>query len=924
MEYNADTDYVLPDHTFRTPSIASSMSTANTTLTRSTSSSSTLTRNASKLSDSRPASMAVEESQSLYQNVGHDDQPKIDFKSIYGVFVETKPRSGSSTPAQTSRPTSVAAQEFGGQYLPFDPAPAKAATIARPSNVAPSQPQKKNVPPPAGEGRPRPPVPSVTANSEFGGQYVEADELTPAKSGVRPGPPASLQRTQSQKSTPAPIGAGKPRPMSTAGIVTVNEDFGGQYVPPDELKPAKPITPASRSVQPPIPASQDFGGQYMPFAPAAVKVEPDFGGFYQNILKPVSTREQPKPTPALHEVAEQGMYEAESPDMKRRQPPLSDVAEQGMYELDSPVAKRKAAPGPRSSHPQEEQEIYSDFREVPNALKKGPSLPSQPPISQPLHQVEEDIYGYENQKPTKPATTASLSFSAELSSSPAQPAHFQDTLGEDIYGYENQKSTPRAAPVVTPQSAIPQPVPQTSTSHFPSAPLHSAHAASEDIYGYDNDSLKPKPSIVPVTQAAPQAAPQGISARFSSAAVPAAPAVAVTKNPFAMGNQRKPSPQDAPAPQEPPSLMSASAPVAVSSSPVSVKKLAEPINLRSQSTQSPSITALYKPVDSVAVKPSSVSQSSPSAPLPTANGTPSSGSQPQAQSQTQAQPQLLPIATNPAQQALPEPSDSQVAARGIKASPFLVNSSPARYFKPAPKPLVQPAPKLIKPEPIPEPEPVQEDEEKFGFDDDLDEPVPDNSQWIREIAKATRSRLAANTGVVIDIQEARRREKELAIEREKPSALPATTLTAAEQRDRKRQEDLKLQREAREAAERVKLEQRARMLEIAAERSRQELEKRRVQEAKRKEEEKLKKKETKQTSTLANVRSKMFKSAQVASERKTTTGPLNDPRFLKCERGEAFDIFQRLPDGTMTVKRVLTGEMGLLPPDVFIAFDAFL
>ena len=56
-------------------------------------------------------------------------------------------------------------------------------------------------------------------------------------------------------------------------------------------------------------------------------------------------------------------------------------------------------------------------------------------------------------------------------------------------------------------------------------------------------------------------------------------------------------------------------------------------------------------------------------------------------------------------------------------------------------------------------------------------------------------------------------------------------------------------------------------------------------------------------------------------ERVTAYMPLNDTRYLIVDRGEEFDILKRLPDGTASVRRVATGETGLVIEGVFMAPD---
>ena len=58
-----------------------------------------------------------------------------------------------------------------------------------------------------------------------------------------------------------------------------------------------------------------------------------------------------------------------------------------------------------------------------------------------------------------------------------------------------------------------------------------------------------------------------------------------------------------------------------------------------------------------------------------------------------------------------------------------------------------------------------------------------------------------------------------------------------------------------------------------------------------------------------------------ALERVTAQNPLNDPRYMKIDRGEEFDIISRFPDGTVSARRVSTGETGLVMADVFLAPD---
>ena len=70
------------------------------------------------------------------------------------------------------------------------------------------------------------------------------------------------------------------------------------------------------------------------------------------------------------------------------------------------------------------------------------------------------------------------------------------------------------------------------------------------------------------------------------------------------------------------------------------------------------------------------------------------------------------------------------------------------------------------------------------------------------------------------------------------------------------------------------------------------------------------------------IRRKKMRQGGAALERLTAVMPFNDPRFMLVDRGEEFDIMRRFPDGTVSARRVDTGETGLLPGDVFIAMDS--
>ena len=70
------------------------------------------------------------------------------------------------------------------------------------------------------------------------------------------------------------------------------------------------------------------------------------------------------------------------------------------------------------------------------------------------------------------------------------------------------------------------------------------------------------------------------------------------------------------------------------------------------------------------------------------------------------------------------------------------------------------------------------------------------------------------------------------------------------------------------------------------------------------------------------IRRKKMRQGGTALERLTAVMPFNDPRYMLVDRGEEFDILRRFPDGTVSARRVDTGETGLLPGDIFIAMDS--
>ena len=75
---------------------------------------------------------------------------------------------------------------------------------------------------------------------------------------------------------------------------------------------------------------------------------------------------------------------------------------------------------------------------------------------------------------------------------------------------------------------------------------------------------------------------------------------------------------------------------------------------------------------------------------------------------------------------------------------------------------------------------------------------------------------------------------------------------------------------------------------------------------------------------FSSLRRKKLRDNDIAIERRTAVCPLSDTRYMLCDRGEEFDILREFPDGTVTARRVETGETGLLPLDVFIAMDSLI
>lgn len=212
--------------------------------------------------------------------------------------------------------------------------------------------------------------------------------------------------------------------------------------------------------------------------------------------------------------------------------------------------------------------------------------------------------------------------------------------------------------------------------------------------------------------------------------------------------------------------------------------------------------------------------------------------------------------------------------------------------------------------------------------DDIDAPDTESNAWLRRLAKEKRERLFRTGVVTMDAKELARREKELATKKEKQrristNELPPNSDDDPVQRAKQRQADLEHQRELQRITDIMKRRQQANKDEASA--VEQALLKKRGQElqaqAHTESQAIAKKKSTKSRmmGTLRSARNKIFGSAK--SDRREATCRLADPRYLSAERGEAFDILQKLPDGLLRVKRCTNGEEGLLPPGVFIAMD---
>ena len=84
---------------------------------------------------------------------------------------------------------------------------------------------------------------------------------------------------------------------------------------------------------------------------------------------------------------------------------------------------------------------------------------------------------------------------------------------------------------------------------------------------------------------------------------------------------------------------------------------------------------------------------------------------------------------------------------------------------------------------------------------------------------------------------------------------------------------------------------------------------------------KAEKEEKAKASLFNTARRKKMRQGGETLERVTAQTPLNDPRYMKVDRGEEFDVISRFPDGTVSARRVSTGETGLVMADVFLAPD---
>eukprot|EP00042_Codosiga_hollandica_P048827 m.554034 g.554034 ORF g.554034 m.554034 type:complete len:604 (+) comp57745_c0_seq1:100-1911(+) len=259
--------------------------------------------------------------------------------------------------------------------------------------------------------------------------------------------------------------------------------------------------------------------------------------------------------------------------------------------------------------------------------------------------------------------------------------------------------------------------------------------------------------------------------------------------------------------------------------------------------------------------------------------------------------------------------------------------------------------------------------EEFGFGFDVFGDVAQPSaSFLQDLVKTKRKNLAAKQiAITADVRSAIQRERDLAEERLRLQEVTQQSTQKADvvkreaerkfaQEEQERQQrqkveaekakkdkaeqlkkerelarlaDLEEQRTLREFAERTKREREQQMQKAALDKGQKEVAQKRLEEEKRREDEKRKREQEKEKKAkqpnqmMKSVRKRIFKSAGPI-ERKQTTGPFADDKqvFLKCDRGEMFDVYKVLDDNTYFVKRCSNGEEGLLPTDVFLPFDS--